>query len=220
MILDKNILLQLRKIYKLVGKAQYSKALSLSLKLYNQYPYSIEAKHTYATMLGDTADYVRSHESKKMKKQAINLLMELTKNLKGKPDSIKGAIRNEYYYHSGQFKKQFDLGVELVEKGDETFYFSQGVGAAWYSHDLLLRKQKKRSKDWSDKAIMAFDKYLKVEPHYYNSYVHLALAYALKGEFQRMEKCLAQAAKMSKKPSSYFEFEKIRRKRIELESYL
>jgi hypothetical protein len=59
---------------------------------------------------------------------------------------IRGRIRNEYYWFSGQRLAQYRLGREQEAKKDWRGAYFAGVGAAWHAYDLAQKGQRARAR--------------------------------------------------------------------------
>ncbi len=193
-----------------IEKADYVSALRKAEAFYRENPRHVAARERYATMLADAALYTKLPGRERMKAKAIRILRELLRSLRGVPFGVRGSIRNEYYYHTGQYLKQYRLGIELVRKGDKSSYFSQGVGASWYAFELMHKGQVARGRRWAEVSVLAWGRHLKFEANYYYPYVNLAFAHGILGRLDEMEKHLVTAARLAKKSRKHHEFKKVR----------
>lgn len=211
--ITEQITLRKKQIFTYVKKANYKKALILAQKLKKDFKGNVLAEAYYATVLGDYAEFANTKATRRFKKEAAKILLKSTKKLRGINLFWSSRIRNEYYYHSGQFKKQYLLGKELVQKShDKGRYYTQGVGAANYAYELATKGKKKLSEKWARIAIAAWGKYTRHIPDYYNSYVHYALALGILSKFKESNQKLLKASKLSGKSLNYFEFKEVREK--------
>lgn len=212
MDIEPSILSKLVEIDRSINKADYEQALIKARSLYKRHSDCIAVRERYATMLADYAKYERPRNRKTLQKKAVQILRQLTQSLRGIPIGDAGDIRNEYYHHSGQYLKQYKLGVELVSLGYKSFYFSQGAGASHHAYELARKGQLKRSTNWAKVSITAWEKYIKIDPDYYYPQVNLAFAWGIVGNIGKLNMHLDLAQKLSGKPSSYFEFVETKRK--------
>jgi hypothetical protein len=198
--------------WKFINKADYKKAVGVLAGVYKKYPADFKVANFYASTLADYAELLSGEKKKKLKKEGISILSNLLKRTRGISKGWIYRTRNEYYYQTKNYYKQYMLGVEMVTNGDKNGFYSQGVGAAWHALELVMKgnRNKKRSKVWAKKAINAWNNYFKyVAKDYYNPYVHYALAFGILGNDKEMNKSLFKASKLSGKPLSYYEFKEV-----------
>lgn len=198
--------------WQAVMNADYEKAIGILSPAYKKYPKAINIAETYAMVLGDYAEFVGGARLKPLKKRSCALLGGLLKRMRGMRWEFVISTRNEYYYHSAQFDKQYALGLESVAGGNQWGYYSQGVGAANHAYMHAENGRKRFAELWARRAISAWDKFLKFKGDYYNAYVHYALAHGILGRVKEMEAALEKSARLSQKPPSYREFADVRRK--------
>jgi len=199
------------KAWEHVKSADYKKAFQIIEKALKIWPDDFLILADYACILGDYAESRSSLLCQKYKRKACEIFKGLMRQLRGKSDNVVAYVLNEYYYHSGQRKKQYSHGVKTVSKGLKARgYYSQGVGAAWHASELARNRSAHWAHFWAKRAIKAWERYFGIERDYYNSYVHYALALGIMGRFNDMEKALLRSGKLSGKPQSYKEFEEVR----------
>ena len=204
------------QIFSLVEKGKYQKALRLAEQNLAKFGKHRVLLHSYASLLGDYAEF--TSDEKKMKLMACEIYRPLLKSLNGLNEDYKHAIRNEYYYHSYQFKKQYQLGQKCKKVAKTKRLYSMGVGAANYAYQLRSRGEIKRSQSWAREAIDIWKKYLAISNKYYNPYVHLSLANGIVGDEKSMEVNLLKASKISGQPLRFREFQEVRDKISNLKS--
>lgn len=194
-----------------VRKADYKKAFAVIKKYKKLYPTDFAVCRYYAAMLGDYAQTCRNLKQRRLHGQSIRLMRDLLRRTRCEPNRrIVTTLRNEYYYQTGQFKKQYELGVSTVRAGDRRGYYSQGVGAAWHAYGLAKKRQISRARKWARRAVTACQRYAKINPKYYNPYLHRAVAEGVLGRSSNVERSLRKAARLSGRKPSYPEFEAIR----------
>lgn len=201
-----------QRIRQCVGAANYIGALKLARALYQKYPNEIFVKYRYANLLADTALYTTLPNRKKMHQEAMKLFAKMMRSLKGVPQPLRGNIRNEYYYFSDQYLKQYRLGRERVRQGERLGVFSEGVGASFHAYELLKKGQRMAALKWAKKSVQAWQKYMKIRKDYYYPWTNLGFAWGILGDHQEMEKCLKEAQRLTGRPRSYREFQEIRKK--------
>jgi len=126
------------------------------------------------------------------------------------PPSFRGDIRNEYYFFTGQFKKQYDLGTELIRKKVKCGSFCQGVDASWFAYYFAQKGRHKQAQTWARKSVLAWNQFLKIRNNYYYPYVNLAFANGILKQFKQIEINLQKAQELSKQHRTYNEFEDVR----------
>lgn len=190
-----------------VTKAEYKKASNYAKKGLKQFPNDVVAQFNYYSIL---ADYALTNDSKKFKqmhKDAIQGMQAALNRKRGVSPHHLYKMKNELYFQTKQFKKQYMLGLSTYKKtGELRVLYSSGVGAANYAIELALKNKKTFAQRWAMKSVEAWGKYFLHDKKYYNPYVHLALAYGVLGENRKMMNALKKSSKLCKKPMSYFEF--------------
>lgn len=193
------------EIYKFLYSARYKKAFLLAEKAFKRFPQNRFATYLYAVHLGDSGEWVSEKKQEKNALLAARLLRNLLKRTSGIDPRWIRNWRNEYYWFSGQPKKQWLLGLAESKKSGRGHY-SMGVGAVTLSLELFKKGRLTGAKSWARKAQSAWEAYFKYVPKYYNAYVWYAQSLGLQGDLEGMECALKKAAKLSKRPLSYREF--------------
>ena len=196
---------------KMIERADYLAAYRIISRAFKRWPNDFQIRYVYAAIMADYAETLPLKKRRVLKQSSARIMRGLLRSLSGKPYASTYHLRNEYYYQSGQFKKQFKLGVEGKRRGIRNADYSQGVGAAWYSKQLFEKGQRARGRHWANVAIKAWKRHVRIRPDYYNCYVHFALAYGLLGQKKECEIKLLKAGKLSNKDSKFWEFEEIRK---------
>lgn len=199
------------RAWKAILDGDYGKAVRIVAPFYKRYPADPRVIYYYASTLADYGESLQPKERKRLKELGCKLLRGLLRRMRGMSRALGYSARNEYYYHSAQYDKQYHLGVERVLAGEKSGYYSQGVGAAWHAYAHAIKDRRRFAGIWAGRAISAWEKYFGFRPDYYNAYVHYALALGIMGRFSDMEAALAKSAKLSGKPRSYHEFTEVRR---------
>jgi len=198
--------------YDLIEKAEYRKATAHAKLGFKFFPDDTVAAFTYYSIL---ADYALSQKTKKfqlMRKTAVAGMRKLLGRTSGRGIShrFKKSMKNEYYYQTKQFKKQYELGISFYKRHKNKYdLYSSGVGGANFALELAKKGQTGRAKVWARKSIKAWGTYFEVDKKYYNPYVHLALAYGILGDKEAMKKALVTSSKRCNKPISYHEFQEV-----------
>lgn len=198
--------------WQAVMDADYKKATGILAPAYKKYPRAWNVARTYAMVLGDYAEEVGGARQKALKKRSCALLAGLLIKTRGVRWEYVISARNEYYYHSAQFEKQYALGLEAAVGGHRWAYYTQGVGAANYAYVHAEKGRARLAALWAARAVVAWEEFFKYKDDYYNAYVYYALALGILGRIKEMEDALKKSAKLSKKPGSYREFAEVRRK--------
>ena len=198
--------------WKAIGAAEYKKAVDLLTPVYKRYPKDVRVVNFYASTLADYAFSLPPARQQILRKRGCALLAGLLKRLRWVNRNLAYSTRNEYYYHSGKYDKQYALGVEFVKAGNDRAYYSQGVGAAWHAYRHAEKGRQRLAALWATRAVRAWQNLFKVNSKYYNSYVHYALALGILGQMKAMEAALKKSARLSGKPDTYHEFADVRHK--------
>ncbi|MBX9924000.1 MAG: hypothetical protein K2Y01_07805 [Rhabdochlamydiaceae bacterium] len=196
----------------------YGIALNVVLEGLKQYPRSFALQTRLAMILGDYAGQFPDPDQQIMlqKSQEIFNKLYLEANLQSKKDMF--YFKNEYYYRSALHKEQYENGLqmteyyweldEIAEYGHKGYYF-QGVGAANYAKQLLLKNEKQLALEYAEKAIFAWAQYFSYFNTYYNAYVHYGLALGILGHKQDMMRALQRGADLIKTDLNFHEFKEI-----------
>lgn len=202
--------------WKAIMNADYKKAIEILTPIYKKYPKDFRVINFYTSTLADYGEFLPERKRKAFKKRGCELLSGLLKRLRGIDRAWSFSTRNEYYYHSAQYDKQYYLGLERARSGDKTGYYSQGVGSAWHAYSHAKKGRIYFANIWARRSVRAWANYFKFKADYYNAYVHYALALGILGRTADMETALNKSAKLSGKPDSYHEFKDVRTKISEL----
>jgi hypothetical protein len=198
--------------YDFIELAEYKKATAHAKKGLKIFPDDTVASFTYYSIM---ADYALSNKSKKfqtMHKVALAGMKNLLSKTSGRGISknFKKNMKNEYYYQTKQFKKQYELGMTYYKlTGEKHHLYSSGVGGANYALSLARQGEVKRAESWAEKSIIAWEIYFEYDKNYYNPYVHYALAWGVLGNRKKMMKALKDSSKRCGKPMSYNEFTEV-----------
>jgi len=201
-----------KKIWEAVEDAEYGRAMSLLTPLYRKYPRDFKVAKTYAMVLGDYAESLGGARGKALKARSRVILRGLLRKLGNIRWEWNIAARNEYYYHTGQFRKQYFLGREAAAGGHAWGHYGQGVGAANYAYAHAAAGRRGLAGMWARRAVKAWEDFFKYKADYYNAYVHYALALGILGRTGDMDSALKKSARLSGKADSYREFAEVRAK--------
>lgn len=203
---------------KKVKEADYIKAIEIVLLGLSKFPGSFKLQYYLAALLGDSSEIVaeplKSRIVEKSKTMFDKLLLEADKQ----PKDLFYHFKNEYFYRFALYRQQYLLGLERVAhywegKGWDAHgikgYYCQGVGAANYAKELLLRGDKESAHEYAQKALVAWAQYFSYENDYYNAYVHYALAVGILGYREEMLRALQRSAAIIGRDLNYSEFKEI-----------
>lgn len=204
-----------------IDKANYKEATACAKKGLKLFPDDTIAAFNYYSIM---ADYALSNKSKKfqdMHKVAVAGMKKLFKKTSGRgiSQNYKKIMKNEYFYQTKQFKKQYALGMTFYKRtGQKHHLYSSGVGGANHALTLAREGRTKLAHSWARKSIEAWEIYFEHDNKYYNPYVHYGLAWGVLGEKKKMMKALKDSSKRCGKPMSYKEFAEVIEWIEELES--
>ena len=199
--LTENQILKYRaKIAAFSNSGQYKKAYQLARKLNQKYPAILLFEYLEAVFAAEDPRGLSEIELNSRYKIASQKLLKLTRKLHGSDPLFAKSVRNEYYWFSKQPYKQYRLGVEMVKKGINKSYYSQGVGSCELSYDYALKGHYKSANKWARISIQSWKKYFKIVPNWYNSYLFFAKANGILGNEKEMMNALKTASKISKMP--------------------
>lgn len=200
------------RLSRFIYRADYRGALTLAAEHLRRHPDDFDAAHHYASVLGDRAESLPAAARGRMRARSVALMRQLLRRPRAAPSQgVLFALRNEYFWQTGNRAAQYALGVAEARSGDRRGNYSQGVGAAWRALELAQRGRRGRAEVWARRAVAAWGRYRRFRPRYYNQFVHLALAYGVLGRRADMERALARGSRLSGKPAGYREFAEVRR---------
>lgn len=96
-----------------------------------------------AAIYGDYGQCLGEKKERQFRTSASRRIRPLLKQLRSKPAFLQTLVRNEFFYHSYSYLKQYQLGIKTLQSGHNG-HFSAGVGSAM--HALHLAKEGKRTK--------------------------------------------------------------------------
>lgn len=198
-----------RECWEHIKKANYKNATDHAFKGLTLFPNDLFVEFSYYSIL---ADYALSDPQKlaRIHKKAVNGMRNCLRKTRGAKAEAVINFKNEYYYQTKQFLKQYHLGINSYKKFKDKYdFYSAGVGGANHALHLAKKNQMKRAHSWAKKSISAWHRYFEVNDTYYNSYVHYALAKGILGDRKGMIDALKKSSKLSKKPISYREFQEV-----------
>jgi hypothetical protein len=173
-------------------KEKYEKMAALA----KRYPDEVLIVASHAALLGDYGMTLSADMEAKHQAEAVRILEPWTKKTYSDPIGFdRLVVFNEYYFHSRQYKKQYELGKEFTSlKGDGAF--STGVGGSMYALELLKNKQPIEAKEialdaqkaWESRTDMTNPE--QVKGLYSNIFYVLAMAIA--GDRERAKKLYNQ----------------------------
>lgn len=198
--------------WKAIQATEYKRAVDILDPLYRKYPHDVRVVKFYASTLADYAFSLRPARRRALQARGRKLLAGLMPRLRWVDRTLAYSTRNEYYYHSQKYDKQYALGLEFVKAGTKKAYYSQGVGAAWQAYGHAKKGRRYLARLWAKRAVRGWENLFKVNDKYYNSYVHYALALGILGRAAEMEAALKRSAKLCGQPDTYHEFADIREK--------
>lgn len=205
------------KAFQKVKEGNYKESLEIIVHALQEYPHHFGLQTDLATLLGDYSSHFESPFKEQMIAKSQEIFQKLMVESKTQPPQKMYSFKNEYYYRFGQFKKQYELGLERVATNWNTpdwqtvgawGYYSQGVGAANYAKELLIKGDRATALVYAQKALMAWAQFFSYDNGYYNAYAHYALALGILGYKDEMERALHRGASIIKK--DHVEFQEVR----------
>ena len=146
------------ELRKLMGTLNAQEQYERFKKLSEEYPDEIVPKVILGAQTGDLGQTKPQPEQRRMKAEAVRIIEPFT-HMKFE-DSIGYArilVFNEYYYHSGQYRKQFEFGQEINRLGGRGDY-SIGVGGSQYALELHRKGKKAEARKYAEKSRAAWER--------------------------------------------------------------
>lgn len=185
------------KVRTLANKCEIQKCHQLTKEMQRKFPNDLIFAYKEAVYSAEDTRGLSQKEVKKRYRSASAKLRRLLYRLRAIEEKYRFAIRNEYYWFSGQPRKQFQLGIECVKNGNKSAYYSQGVGAIEVAYRYALKGNKSLAKKWSKKSEEAWLSYFKIQSNWYNSYLFFGKALGMQGKRKEMFEALKKASAIS-----------------------
>lgn len=196
-----------KECWSYITKADYKKARDHAKKGLKKFPNDTEATFYYYSILADYSLSKKTKQFKRMHAQAVKGMEDALRRPTDVTPKTLYRMKNEFFFQTQQYKKQYNLGISTVKKTKELNpYYSAGVGAAHYGLGLALKNKRKSAQAWAEKSVSAWNNYFQFEKKYYNPYVHLAIAYGVLGDNKNMIKSLKKSSRLCQKSMDYEEF--------------
>ena len=201
---------------KLILKADYRKAMLLLERLRKLEFDDFETDFMYAKLLGDYADELPQAKQTVMKKQSVQILSKLIRQMNGKSFDLRFGVRLNYYYQTRRFADLERVGRSIGRENRLKGVYASGVGASLEAERLATHGRTQnlvRAKKFASRAIRYWEQYfdLNRKEVYYFPYTLLAMGAAIAGSEAKMDKALKSAAKLSGRTADYWEFAVIRK---------
>lgn len=183
-----------------------------------KYPHSFALQTRLAAVLGDYAGQLSGTAQIQLIQKSKNIFGKLFQELEKQPKRDQFYFNNEYGYRFALYKQQYENGVAMIDHyfdqgnmkayGYKGYYF-QGVGAANYAKQLLLKGEKDLAVEYANKAVIAWAQYLTYYNDYYNAYVHYGMALGILGHRVEMKRALTRGAELIHTDLNYYEFKEV-----------
>jgi len=144
-------------------------------------------------------------ELQNRRQTSVTLLKQLMPQRKRFNKDYESRLLNEYYWFSGQYRKQYELGLREIRTGYLPGYYSMGVGACWYAKTLIEKQQFAKALFWAKKSVTAWEKYFAYQSKWYNSWLFYGVANEVLGQKVAANRAFQNAGKISGKKRSYLE---------------
>jgi hypothetical protein len=206
------------KWFSQVKANNYLEAIEILYQGLKKYPHSFALQTRLAAVIGDYAGQFSGSEQELLLKKSVQIFQKLYKEVDSQSKREQFYFKNEYNYRFALYKEQYENGVAMINYyfdqldmssyGYKGYYF-QGVGAANYAKQLLMKHNEKLAKQFAEKALVAWAQYMTYCNNYYNAFVHYGLALGILGYNQEMRRALQQGAALINVDLNYYEFKEI-----------
>jgi hypothetical protein len=213
---DKTIQNELERIRALQLRADYKSAKAAAAKLLKRVPGHFEATYMYAKIVGDYADELPPKAKAAHQKEAGRILSKLIRRLKGQPPQLRYGVQLNFYYNAKRFKDLERFGLRFTAVLRDKGLYAAGAGAALEAERLAglpAPRARSRAKAAASRGLGYWSKYFELVPRetYYFPYTLVANCHAILGKEREMDRAIGRAARLSKQPLSYWEFEVARK---------
>ena len=125
--------------------------------LSKKYPEEDTFKIYEAALLGDYGQTLSAEKEKEYKLQATKMIEPFFKKKWTNKYTFDRLLTfNEYYYHSGNYLKQYFFGKEVLKTGGPG-NFSIGVGGSMWAIEMANKGQCAEAKVFAAEAVQAFE---------------------------------------------------------------
>lgn len=171
-----------RASFDLDTKTFYEATAALAEKYPNEHVFKIYE----AALLGDYGQTLSEKEEKTYKKKAVAKIEPYTRMKFQSPISFDALLTfNEYYYHRGDYLKQYEFGKQTKRLGGPG-NFSIGVGGVMWALELARAKKCMEAKTYAQEALDAWET-IKSENELAHTPFYIA-AIALSGSCEKAQK--------------------------------
>lgn len=193
-------------IKKFILKGDYKAGLRVAREAIKSHPGDLICKFQYAKLLGDWADELPPARQTRYKKEAVDILRPLTRELTGHTIEIRFGVCLNYYYQQNAFRDMYVFGKRFRRSDKRKGFYAEAIGACLHAEALMKAGRASASRSWALKAVKAWKNYgLKAEKYYFPHYT-LAKAYALADESRLSMQSLERAARLSGRTIEDWEF--------------
>lgn len=172
--------------------------------LHKMYPNEKVITITRAGMYGDLGRTLSAKEEKEHKSQAVAWLKPFVEAKHSDPYSQDRVLAvSQYFYHSGQYLKQYEFGQKIVESGHYGGEVLMAVGGSMYALELDRQGNFEESKKYAYSANKNWEKVYDLDnprmqkAAYQNSFYVSSLA--ILGECNQTQQVFDQHIKSSKR---------------------
>lgn len=122
------------------------------------YPTIVQVCISEAALFGDYAETFNGKERHRRKISAVHRLSLWAWNPPVKlPLTLRDLARNEFFYHSGDFKSHFLLAKRRLFIAPEASMYGQGVGGSYYAAELCRRGLGQCAQCWAESGIRSLE---------------------------------------------------------------
>ncbi len=129
-------------------------------KLHLKFPEEKVIEIHALALYGDYSQILSSSEEKKIKKSVSVKLEKFLEWSRRQPIEVRRLVYNEYFYHSGNYLKQYQLGLKYLRLGYNG-HFSAGVGSSCYALELFKQGNLSLAKIYAKKSLKHWSYYKK-----------------------------------------------------------
>jgi hypothetical protein len=213
-IAPKDVRTGIDRVWKKLDRADFEGAFRIFQPLVRRYAGDYFVTRFHAMLLGDSAEALPPAKRRMQKRQACRVLRSLLRTPVGDPP--KGVplrdwftVRNELYFHSGQWAKQAALGKRHL-RTVRTGAYACTVGNAWRAARYHCAGKPALARKYAREALRISPRAKRAFPGFYNLHVHIALAAGIAKGRAAAEKELAVAKRLSGKSDDHYEFREVR----------
>jgi hypothetical protein len=189
-----------RDIRALFSSEKGGAARRVAVAFLRRYPRDFWARYYFAVSLSEITAGLSKAEVARNKNRTVALLGELMRTRRRLTPSQAHSLENEFYWFSGQPKKQYALGLRGIKEEVPGGKYSCGVGGAMMALKAARAGDRAAQSLWSKRSLAAWKSYHREFGERFGSVLYEAVAFGAGGDLSMMESRLRRCAALARIP--------------------